>query len=202
MIVIVATLCLDCVVFMAIAMSPKTPPTPFSSLEEEVTLLSHGLAINKTLAHVFISPQKGVYLFFISAVSRVNERTLLKLNGLNNFQLSPIRRMLNFMFFSAPCPISRSNIIRLAAGQQLTLTSEYQTYGNSIIGTSWGAVKIDSILYPVIAFDVSAAISYKSTIGRINVAFDKVSLNEGNAFSSKRVFVTPVQGHYFFSTSL
>ena len=200
------TLYLECVAFNAIAMSSMSPPTPLSSREEDVTLLSRGLAFNKSAAHIFISPQSGVYMFFISAVSHINDTTVLKLTCSNNLQLYPIRRMLDFYYtlasFATLIPVSRSNIIQLSIGQRVTLTSEYPTYSDRMIGTSWGAFKLDNIMYPVVAFDVSAAVSCKSEIGKINIVFDKVFLNIGSEFTSKGFFVAPVEGLYFFSTSI
>ena len=150
---------------------------------------------NNSNANKFRCIRAGIYLFFYTVVWINTDDALFKLSNENRKIVSQINVQVEKILVSyQEVSTSRSNILNLTARQELTLFSEYPTFGDETTGSSWCAFKIDSIMSPLIVFDMSVLMkcSAQNSIGTL--IFDNVLLSEGTLWF-------PADGYLTVSTS-
>ena len=146
----------------------------------------------------FSCPVSGFYWLFYTVVFLGTTYTDFHVQGTNENPEPEIRR--SHVTFNNYDTISGSHVSGLSNGQQLYVSSSYQTYANDTIGSSWGAFKLD--MSPLILFEVILPVPSDAYTEYVSFS-EPASINEGNAWKSARSsFVAPCDGIFYFSLSL
>ena len=147
---------------------------------------------------MFSCPQDGLYwLFYTFFINNDSSNAAnITVVGLSSKLTSGVY-CTNDQYFSADV-ITRDHLRFLTKRQQLTISSGFPIFGNETMESSWGGIRLDSLMSPLVAFEVSCASS-----GCNGNSFGNVILNIGNGWDTvKRRFVAPVSGIYYFSGSV
>ena len=145
----------------------------------------------------FICPKTGLYWWFYTAVWDGTTYANLSMQGVELLSLSIMNRL--HTSYSGYDILARDRILNMTLYQQVVISSDYPTYASTSISSSWGAFQLDSLMTPLIAFEVYAS----STTAAQNKLFDSIAINYGNAWnSSDQQFIAPVSGIYYFSQSI
>ena len=159
--------------------------------------VNYGNGFNETNSKTFTCPRTGLYWLFYSVFWDGTTFANITVLGTNQSPIVSIRRL--HTVYNNYDTISRDKILNLTSNQQLTVSSSYPTFGNSSVGSSWGAFLLDSLLSSFIAFEVCM---HKSTSGT-SQSFYQTVFNYGNAWdNATQSFIAPLTGIYYFSISI
>ena len=159
------------------------------------TILNYGDGFDSLTGLAFTCPKTGLYWLFYTVVWDGTTYANFTIQGGNQVPVMSIRRL--HTTYNKYDIISRDKILNLTLNQQLTVFSSYPTFGNSTLGSGWGALHLDSFLSKFIAFE--AYTSPTGTIGK----FYQASFNYGNAWNNvTQLFTAPQTGIYYFSLSI
>lgn len=143
----------------------------------------------------FVAPSTGCYWFFYTLVWQGSTPGMLSMTGTDLGQ-PPAEVLRGHAYFNGTDTLSRHSVFQLAEGQVLNMTSEYPTYADVTIGSSWGGVQLDVLMSPLVVFDVA------STDPQTDGQMHDVHLNVRNGWdSAKQAFVAAHDGVYYFFLS-
>ena len=168
-------------------------PTLLNPFAFDVRSVSYGDGFNESHANLFTCPDNGVFWFFYTCVAHDSE-IFMFINTTNEVALSVLQEKHTYHVQTE----SRSAIFKLTTNKQLMLSSRFPTYADINIGSSWGAFRIDNIMFPLVAFDVRAITDFTLSMQHVNVQFEEIRVNEGKGWLRNH-FYAPFDGLYFFN---
>ena len=168
-------------------------PTPLNPFAFDVRSVSYGDGFNESNANLFTCPDNGVFWFFYTCVARDLE-IFMFINTTNDVALS-VLQVEPTSFLQTE---SRSAIFKLTTNKQLMLLSHFPIYADINIASSWGAFRIDNIMFPLVAFDVRAITNFTLSMQHVNVQFEEIRVNEGKGWLHNH-FYAPFDGLYYFN---
>ena len=168
-------------------------PTPLNPFAFDVRSVSYGDGFNESHANLFTCPDNCVFWFFYTCVARDSE-IFMFINTTNEVALSVLQEKHTYHVQTE----SRSAIFKLTTNKQLMLLSRFQIYADINIASSWGAFRIDNIMFPLVAFDVRAITDFTLSMQHVNVQFEEIRVNEGKGWLHNH-FYAPFDGLYYFN---
>ena len=179
------------VLFSAARTTTAVPPLP-SYYRMQETTAQRGQSYNLNTAS-FTAPLDGTYVFHLS--TGVSSGAYLGVSIVLGSTRPFVYRMSTY--HNGFDMMSRDFIYSLTKGRNVYL-EPYSGYPTSdgLRQTSWSAFLLDNLMYPKIAFCVSATLP--APTGKID--FDVINVNAGNAWNTATdLFTAPRTGVYVFS---
>ena len=97
--------------------------------------------------------------------------------------------------------ISRDLFLSTTSGQKMSVATAYPTYGDDTTGCGWGGIRLDDLMNPLLAFDVTATTAAKCN-APCRIFPDQININLGNVWRGNvGSFIAPQLGVYYFSVS-
>ena len=179
------------VLFSAARTTTAALPLPTPYLMQETTA-QRGQSYNLNTGY-FTAPLDGTYVFHLS--TGVSSGAILSVGiVLGAAKPSVYRMSTSHNGFDM---MSRDFIYSLTKGQNVYLEpSSGNPTSDGLKQTSWSAFLLDNLMYPKIAFCVSATLPTQSS----KIDFDVINVNAGNAWNTATdLFTAPRTGVYVFS---
>ena len=167
----------------------STSRVSFSSISA-----NEGGGFSSTTFDTFICPQSGLYWMFYTVVlsNDTTNAANFTIIGTNSSVSTGLYRL--SYRYSAMDVVSRDHLLFLTKGKQLTMFSGFPLYGDKTMGSSWGGIRLDALMFPLVAFEVLCSFNCNK--------FENVLLNVGNGWDPiSTQFIAPVTGNYYFSGS-
>ena len=143
----------------------------------------------------FLCPQSGIYWFMYTVVLPGKTKANITMLGTN--RTLPPQTVRQHENFPDDDVLSSSSILNLTRGQNLSMISEYPTKGTTETGSSWGAFVIDSLMSPLVLFEVAGLNSLSKC------SYEIINFNMGNGWVNKEnKFIANTEGVYYFSATI
>ena len=159
-------------------------------------IVNDGGGFVRSPINTFLCPRSGIYWFQYSICWNGLSQIRAYMLGTKQPQCTQISRMHDG--FNKTDVISKTSVHTLEAGQYLVLyNSEYDLISdNEIEGTGWGAFLLDTLMSPLVIFEVSTAL-------RDLVSFNNVNINIGSGWARySQKFIVNITGLYYFTFSI
>ena len=146
-----------------------------------------------------VVPTSAVYWMHISVDVPVRTQAHLFLVG-TTYQFAIVR---NHTSLPGSDTMIRDGVVSLAAGQSVTLVTDYPVQFTGLRQPYWAGFRLDNYFSPLIAISVACTTPVISWAGHQEpIVYDRVLVNIGSAWNTMtNQFTAPVTGIYLFSFS-